>query len=324
MAIDIEELRKHHQKLSSKSSTWQYDGKAKSILRNRQVLAYILKSVIKGLQDKPLDEIASLIEDDIEVGTPIEPGLSNKVPSRDINGLNTENDIDGEGKITYDIKFYARLAENFQSQVIINVEAQKRSSMPYPLMNRAVFYAARLISAQKEVEFHKDEYEKIKPVYTIWLCMNRPEDSLSYSTIEQTSCYGECGWTGSAESLINIVFVGLKNLENSELVEAPTEMHIVLDTIFSNKLTEKERNAILTEYNIELPDNVKEDAAMIDGLGQSIYEEGLEKGIEQGIEQGSEQAESMLEKNMDLQLIIDCTGLSEQQVLELKDRQSYQ
>ena len=63
---------------------------------------------------------------------------------------------------------------------------------------------------------------------------------------------------------------------------------------------------------------------MIDGLGQSIYEEGLEKGIEQGIEQGSEQAKSMLEKNVDLQLIIDCTGLSEQQVLELKGRQSDQ
>ena len=152
-----------------------------------------------------------------------------------------------------------------------------------------------------------------------------PEDSLSYSTIEQISCYGDCGWTGSAESLINIVFVGLKNLENSELVEAPTEMHIVLDTIFSNKLTEKERNKILTEYNIELPDNVKEDAAMIDGLGQSIYEEGLEKGIDKGTEQTKvEIAKSLLEKNVDLQIIIACTGLSEQQVLELKDRQSNQ
>lgn len=57
---------------------------------------------------------------------------------------------------------------------------------------------------------------------------------------------------------------------------------------------------------------------MIDGLGQSIYEEGLEKGIDKGTEQTKvEIAKSLLEKNVDLQIIIACTGLSEQQVLEL-------
>lgn len=60
------------------------------------------------------------------------------------------------------MKFYARLNENFTTQVIINVEAQRRSRLTYDLMNRAIFYAARLISAQKEVEFQKDDYDLIK------------------------------------------------------------------------------------------------------------------------------------------------------------------
>ena len=51
---------------------------------------------------------------------------------------------------------------------------------------------------------------------------------------------------------------------------------------------------------------------MIDGLGQSIYEDGVEQTK-------VEIAKSLLEKNVDLQIIIiiACTGLSEQQVLEL-------
>ena len=36
-------------------------------------------------------------------------------------------------------------------------------------MKRAVYYAARLISSQKEKEFHGDDYNSIKKVYYIWI-----------------------------------------------------------------------------------------------------------------------------------------------------------
>lgn len=49
---------------------------------------------------------------------------------------------------------------------------------------------------------------------------------------------------------------------------------------------------------------------MIDGLGQSIYEDGVEQTK-------VKIAKSLLERNVDLQIIIACTGLPEQQVLEL-------
>ena len=56
--------------------------------------------------------------------------------------------------------------------------------------------------------------------------------------------------------------------------------------------------------------NIKEGTTMIDGLGQSIYEDGVEQTK-------IEIAKSLLEKNVDLQIIIACTGLPEQQVIEL-------
>lgn len=39
---------------------------------------------------------------------------------------------------------------------------------------RAAFYACRLISSQKEREFEGKDYNSIKKIYSIWICMDSP------------------------------------------------------------------------------------------------------------------------------------------------------
>ena len=331
MALDIKAARQSG--VPKTSDKWQYDGRAKSVLKNRTVLACILKCAVAAVKDKTLDEIASLIEDNIEIGIPVEPGLTNTYLVRDINGLGNENEADGEGKIAYDVKFYARLNENFTTQVIINVEAQRRSHLTYDLMNRAIFYAARLISAQKEVEFQKDDYNLIKPVYTIWLCMNRPEDSLLCTNLKANEVYGDCSWVGSPDSMMNIIFIGLKNIQRDDSVFSST-MHKALDAMFSNKLTDGERSSILSNYGIELPNEVKKELNIMSGLGQSFYEEGKEEGRLEGKEEGrlegkeegrlegkeegkEEVIRKLLDNGCDVQMISSLTGYSEQQIFSM-------
>jgi len=58
-------------------------------------------------------------------------------------------------------------------------------------------------------------------------------------------------------------------------------------------------------------------------LMENAKEEGLAKGIEQGIEQGSKEkqleiAKNMLNKNMDIETIIEITGLTEEEIEKLK------
>lgn len=56
--------------------------------------------------------------------------------------------------------------------LIINVEAQrtqKESTLTYHLMKRAVFYACRLISSQKEREFEGKDYNSIIPFGSAWI-----------------------------------------------------------------------------------------------------------------------------------------------------------
>ncbi len=50
-------------------------------------------------------------------------------------------------------------------------------------------------------------------------------------------------------------------------------------------------------------------------LSMGIYEEGIEKGIAEGVEKT---AINMLKKNMDIDTIMELTGLSKEKIEELK------
>lgn len=52
----------------------------------------------------------------------------------------------------------------------------------------------------------------------------------------------------------------------------------------------------------------------------SIHENGFEEGIEKGkIEKQKEIAKEMLKNNISVEIIIECTGLSEKEMEEIKD-----
>ena len=73
--------------------------------------------------------------------------------------------------IRFDIIFYVRMKDGL-SQIIMNVEAQKDEPGKYGILNRAIFYVSRMISSQKERDFANSNYDDIKRVYSIWVCMN--------------------------------------------------------------------------------------------------------------------------------------------------------
>ncbi len=66
-----------------------------------------------------------------------------------------------------------------QTTVIVDVEAQKKDPSEYKILNRAVFYVGRLLSSEKERDFTGSDYDAIKSVYSIWICMNKKENSIT-------------------------------------------------------------------------------------------------------------------------------------------------
>ncbi len=118
-----------------------------------------------------MTEINTALSGDLEVASvPVYAGQTNMLPR--ITGDNTEDKIPNEGRITYDIKFAVYIPGGERIKLIINVEAQKEFNAGYDLVTRGVFYGARMISAQKDREFIGDDYDSVKKVYSIWICMN--------------------------------------------------------------------------------------------------------------------------------------------------------
>ena len=166
----------------------QYDKSIKKVLANKPILARILKFTVHELFTLSLQQIESCIDgNSVMIGqTFVEPGLSNpKIINKQL-----EDDISGEGRIVYDLRFEVNLPDGEKTKIIINIEAQRKSNPGYSIVNRGIFYIARLLSAQLNTEFTNNgsdsaQYDNMKKVYSIWICMDCPEDKrdsiVSYS-----------------------------------------------------------------------------------------------------------------------------------------------
>ena len=168
--------------------------------------------------------------------------------------MNTENAEVNEGLIRFDIIFYVRMKDGI-SQVIVNVEAQKDEPSGYHILNRAVFYVSRLVSSQKERDFIKTNYNDIKRVFSIWVCMNMDEHSMDYVHLTDDKLLGTHQWQGGLD-LLNIVLIGISDKIPEH--DDKYELHRLLGTLFSMELTIDEKLGIIeTEYSILVDDKLR-------------------------------------------------------------------
>ena len=123
----------------------QYDESAKRLLGQKWILAHILVKTVDTFKGMRPGEVIRYIEGTPQISTvPAEPGLTNQkkeTNGRRIVGFNTENGELGEGLVRFDI----------------------------------VFYGSRLISSRKERDFENSNYDDLKQVYSIWVCLNMDE-----------------------------------------------------------------------------------------------------------------------------------------------------
>ncbi len=249
----------------------QYDDRAKRLLGNKTILAHIpVKTVdeFKGMDPK---EAVNYIEGEPFISViPVEPGLTNaekEEAGQRIVGFNTENMEINEGLVRFDIVFYVRMKDGL-SQIIVNVEAQKDAPTEYNVLNRAIFYVSRLVSSQKERDFVNTNYDDIKRVFSIWICMNMSQNSMNYVHLTNDGLLGSYEWGGKID-LLNIVLIGL----SQELPEHDEkyELHRLLGALLSKKLTSDEKlNIIETEYDIPIEDSLRKDVSAMCNLSQGI------------------------------------------------------
>ena len=263
----------------------QYDEYAKRLIAQKIILAHILAKTVDEFRDMKPEDIVAHIEGDPNVGiVPVDPGMTNATRPTDAStpyvsdhrlaGLNTEHSEINEGMIRFDIIFYVRMKDGL-AQVIINIEIQKDEPTQYFLLNRAIFYVSRMVSSQKGRDFVHQNYNDMKRVFSIWLCMNMPSNSMSYVHLTKEDILEHYNWNGHLD-LLNIVLLGIGRELPPQ--EEQYELHRLIGTLLSAELTVTQKLAIIeTEYHIPLSVELEEGVNDMCNLGEGIEERAIEK-----------------------------------------------
>ena len=244
-------------------------------------MAHILAKTVDEFKGMNPSDIVTYIEGEPNIGiVPVEPGLTNTEETdksgQRVKGLNSENVEANEGLIRFDIIFYVRL-KNGLSQIIVNVEAQKDEPVSYKIINRAIFYVSRLISSQKERDFVNTNYDDIKQVFSIWVCMNMEKNSLSHFHLKKDEMLEPYDWKGNTD-LLNIVMIGVTNELPKH--DGKYELHRLIGALLSDRLRENEKLDIIEkEYKIPLSDDFRKEVDTMCNLSQGIEDRAIERTL---------------------------------------------
>ena len=247
---------------------------AKRFLARKSILAHILKHTVSEFADCPLLDIErKYIE-----GEPT--ATINTVPlddTLDIKGKHTESNSPLEGLVTFDIIFDAIAPSTGEPiKLIINIEPQKTTtSIDYKLMKRAVYYVARLISSQKEKEFHGDDYNSLKKVYSIWITMdvqNYRANSIQEYSLTENVLHGTFHDELKNYDLLKIIILNLGMKKTSH------KLLDLLHLIFMDlKLSDEKEKILLDEYDITLTRDMRKELTQMGGLMEPLLKATAEK-----------------------------------------------
>lgn len=249
--------------------------------------------------------------------------------------LNTEETLEAEQmkQIRYDIKAELETGE------AIEIEMQKASSRS-ELKERAAYYASRLYAKQEARGFR---YRDIKSAYSIILCdfpffedknkwkavysfmdEENPKDILTQKVkviiieIDKGHLFEHLPIEQLTALQQWIILLGMKNANQAQaIIKKEPILEKAVDKL--RKITQSEIEQAIAEsrYKFEVDEIAFRLSAETDGKAK-----GLAEGRSQGEKETKYQiAQKMVNKNIDDALIIEFTGLSQEQLNTIKSKQ---
>ena len=289
-----------------------YDQAAKKVLSQKKILAFILKRMVEEFKDESVQDIMTkYIEGTPLISqVPVHPDETNQEYER-IQGNNTEDGSISEGMVRYDILFQALVPKTKEPiMLIINIEAQDRANPGYSILKRATYYASRMVSSQRGRDFYGDDYDKIKKVYTIWICMNAPKDmgnSINRYRMTEERLHGKYHAEEWQYNILNVVMLYLGNRKTQDnLIE-------MLRIIFKEKapaLVKKQQ--LEEEYGIHLTEDETKELSKMCNLSEGVYNDGFNNGFDNGVNVGT-----FNRAKEDLQNLIESTGWSLEKAMQV-------
>lgn len=275
----------------------QYDHHIRNLLRFRQVISHILIKTLREYRTLSPQEAAVLID----------PAHADAM----LVGESIEDAVPEEGAVLYDLRFSAEIPvpEEAVSDsaaktktdsgrmknrpagkslcLLINLEAQKKFYQKYRLVTRGIFYGARMLSSQLGREFSHSNYQKLKKVCSIWICLNAPNSIGNSLTEYRITKHDEIGFMKEQENDYDKLSVILICLNTKKGLGKPGSLHHFLNVLLSPVMDVDEKERILSQiYGITIKDEIRKELVSMCNLGEAIEENALRKGRSQGRKEG--------------------------------------
>lgn len=261
----------------------QYDDACKRLLSEKIILAWIMKSCLDEYRDCDVREIEEKYIEGIPQVSEVSvvPGETN---STKVRGITNEDTVQGEGRVTYDIRFLAWAPVSGELiQLIINVEAQGKLNTGYPMVKRAIYHCSRMISAQYGTEFIHSEYQKIKKVYSIFVCMTPPkqrQNSITRYRLMEENLIGNVKEPVRNYDLLSVVMLCLGGAEGENYGGVLKLLNVLLSS--EAGIVEK-RQVLQHDFDIPMTETLEAEVQAMCNLSQGVEEKGRIRGRAEGI-----------------------------------------
>ena len=249
---------------------------------------------MQEFQDDEIEDIIRNMDNPVVSQIRMEPGQTNL---NKVETTSEEDNVPGEGKVFYDIRFSVFRGTE-QIKILINLEAQKttkESKLGYQLDNRIIYYLGRMVSAQKEVEFTRSNYNDLKHVRSIWICMDSEddEDSINRICLTQETVYGKEMELSNLDKVVGVI---IRLRKNEDAAESKNILIAMLEELLKKDSADVKKQKLVEQYGLIMNDETGRRLDVMCNLSEVVMEKGIEKGRQEGIEKGIERGESRLNK----------------------------
>lgn len=275
-----------------------YNASTRCVLADKSLLSYILKKYFHEYKNLERDVIEKLIG----------PNIYKNDEIHKIYGLSNDDTSFLDGTVRYDLLFTVGL-ENDKSKIGIIFNLELQDEVEEADLKRMNYYAARILTSEKNRIFLKDEYKDITKVCAIWLCIRPPKNrknSINYYSFKEEHIVGNYQAKKEHYDLINILTIYLgDSLETEELQP--------FNILFKANLKPEEIFEMLDKnYDIHLHIETREEVKSMCNLGEGIYKQGVDFATIQHI------LNLMASFNMSIEQVMDGMKLSDEDKIKYK------
>ena len=265
----------------------KYDAVVKRNMSFPKCLAPILQTVIPEYKKYSMEDVLGFI-----VNESIANDDAVDDCSATLHKMDTEMSSDTEKPIRDDLRFKTLNPELCDRKMEMNVyfhidlevqnnytpfiySKKNKKYIPYPIIKRGLYYAARELSSQLGILTGEDNYASLEKVYSIWICNeNIPEELQNTVTLYQIGkkdIIGETHDNKSDYDLLTVIIIRRGKVKSDEPI------FDYLNAFFSGDI-----DGICKYINIKDDSELMKGVRTMQGLGATIEREAKKEGRIEG------------------------------------------